>query len=102
MKNIEKIIERLKEKLNFSKDIELTRYMNLASGTIGNWKKRDKIPYEDIFSICEKENLNIEYIFYGIESKIEINYKDEIIKSLDTLSNNDIKSVYHFVKSKEN
>lgn len=102
MRNTDKIIERLKEKLNFSKDIELTKYMKLASGTIGNWKKRDKIPYDEIFSICEKEKLNIKYIFYGINQNIEkINYKEELFKTVENLENNQIEYLYHIAKSKE-
>jgi predicted RNA-binding protein len=40
-------------------------------------------------------------IFIKEESLI-INYKEELHKTIDKLKENDLKSVYHFAKSKEN
>lgn len=55
----------MKEKLKLKNDSELAAYLGIASGTISNWKNRNKIPYEELFSICEKNNIDIGYIFYG-------------------------------------
>ena len=65
MRNIESILNRLKDSLNIKNDTELAKYMNLSSGTIPNWRKRNKIPYEEIFTICENEKIDIKNIFYG-------------------------------------
>lgn len=71
LKEINLILNRVKEKLKLKNDSELAAYLGIASGTISNWKNRNKIPYEELFSICEKNNIDIGYIFYGIDN---INY----------------------------
>ncbi|WP_417327429.1 helix-turn-helix domain-containing protein [Halarcobacter sp.] len=99
----EEIINRLKESLKIGTDKQVYELMNVKQATFTNWRTRNKIPFEEINTICVDKNLDINYILNGIKKEqITINYKEEIIKSLETLSNNDIKSVYHFVKSKEN
>lgn len=98
----EEIINRLKESLKIGTDKQVYELMNVKQATFTNWRTRNKIPFEEINTICVDKNLDINYILNGIKKEqITINYKEEIIKSLDTLSNNDIKSVYHFIKSKE-
>lgn len=65
MRNLEEILNRVKEKLNLKSDSDLAKYLDLSSGTIPNWRIRNKIPYEELFTICEKNNFDIQYIFYG-------------------------------------
>lgn len=101
MREINLIIERLKEKLNFTTDTELAKYLNLASGTVTNWKTRNKIPYEEIFSICENEKIDINYIFYGMYKKdeIKINFKDEILQIIENSDEKELEYFYYLLKA---
>ncbi|QEZ89061.1 transcriptional regulator, XRE family [Aliarcobacter cibarius] len=103
MREVNLVIERLKEKLNFKTDMELAKYLNLASGTVTNWKNRNKIPYDEIFSICEKENIDINYIFYGIykNEKININFKDEILNIINNSNKKELEYFYHLLKAEK-
>lgn len=64
-KDAASILKRVKERLDFKNDSELASYLNVGNGTISNWKSRNKIPYDEIFEICEKNNFSLDYIFYG-------------------------------------
>ena len=103
MREINNIIERLKEKLNFKTDMELTKYLNLASGTVANWKNRNKIPYDEIFSICENKNIDINYIFYGIYKKdeININFKDDILEIVNNSKEKELEYFYYLLKAEK-
>ncbi|XOB60695.1 helix-turn-helix domain-containing protein [Campylobacterota bacterium DY0563] len=101
MSEIEKILERMYEKLGISKDSEFCKKFNIKQSTVSSWKNRNSIPYEIIVKISQNANFSLDYVLKGKE-KNNINYKEEIIKSLEKLSENDIKSIYHFTKSKEN
>ncbi len=79
MKDLSLILGRLKEKLNLKNDSELASYLGMASGTISNWKNRNKIPYEEIFSICEKSSIDIGYIFYGTVRSVNCNLPSHIL-----------------------
>jgi DNA-directed RNA polymerase specialized sigma subunit len=102
MKNLEDILNRLKKELEIKNDSELAKILDLSGGVISNWKARNKIPYSEIFSICENNNLDINYIFYNIKEKkiIEkINYKEEIIKKLEELKEKELKYFYHLIEA---
>ena len=67
--------------------------VNIASSNI-------PIPYEELISLCLKDNINIEYILTGKKEEKPINYKEETIKILENLKENDLENVYQFAKSK--
>lgn len=103
MKNLNDILNRLKEKLTLKTDTELAELLNLSGGVISNWKARDKIPYNEIFSICENENLDINYIFYNKkEEKIvkEDIYKNKLLNEIDNLNEKECEYFYYLLKSK--
>jgi len=102
MKNLEDILNRLKNELNIKNDSDLAKILDLSGGVISNWKARNKIPYNEIFTICENENLDINYIFYNIKKEkiIEkIDYKKEIIKKIEELREKELKYFYHLIEA---
>ncbi|MDD2896899.1 MAG: helix-turn-helix domain-containing protein [Aliarcobacter sp.] len=102
MRNTEEIINSLKEILNLKNDIELAQYLNISAGAIPNWKARNKIPYEEIFTICELKRIDPNYVFYGKKNEIlkeNINFKEKIIENLDKLNDKELKYFYHWTSS---
>jgi hypothetical protein len=99
----EEIINRLKTKLGFTTDKELYDLMDIKQGTFTNWRSRNKIPYEEITTICVNKKFNLNYILGGeFEEKVElINYKEEIINNLELLNENQIKYVYHITEAEK-
>lgn len=73
------IFERIKEVMGFTKEKELSDFLEMSPQSLGTVKKRGTIPYS---KIIEKSagNYNLEYIFFGQLSKTEIpdNAKDII------------------------
>jgi len=70
--DFEDIINRIINILKIKNKAELCRIMNVSTATMGNWKTRNKIPYEEILLICEKYQLSSDYIFFGIGNLKEI------------------------------
>ena len=66
--NAIQIIERLKEKLHLKYDKDLCKSLDIKQNTLSTWKKRDSLDFNKIIAICESETINLDYIFFGIES----------------------------------
>lgn len=96
------IINRLIEKLNIKTKTELANIMNVSTQVMGNWKTRNKIPFEEIHTLCLNKNIDIKYIFYGEneEKKEEIiNFKEKIIENLEKLSEKELKYFYYLIEA---
>ena len=52
------IIERAKMGLGISSDSEFAAILNINKSTLSNWKARNTIDYDVLFSKCEKINMN--------------------------------------------
>ncbi|MFY9076009.1 helix-turn-helix domain-containing protein [Malaciobacter mytili] len=65
MLNFEEIINRLIIILNLKNKSELALLMEVSTAVLANWKARNKIPYEQIVTICLKNNIDIKYILTG-------------------------------------
>lgn len=102
MRNIEEIINSLKEILGLKNDMELAQHLNISTGAIPNWKARNKIPYQEIFTICELKNIDPNIIFYGKKEKDfeeNVNFKDKIVKNLEKLNDKELKYFYHLMEA---
>ena len=64
---MEELIERLKKSLKLHRDKDLTTILNVKQSTISTWKSRNTIDYRMIIDICKSRNINLEYIFYGVD-----------------------------------
>lgn len=77
------IFNRIKEVMGFKFEKELSEFLGMSPQSLGTVKKRGTIPFE---KIIEKSigNYNLEYVLFGLESKMEIpnNAKDivELLK----------------------
>ncbi len=60
------------------------------------------IPTDVALKIKQLFNISLDWLLNGDEAALNINYKEETIKTLENLKKEDLKSVYHLAKSKEN
>ena len=61
MRNIDKIIERLKIATDTQTDLALAADMGIRSNTISTWRKRNKIPYDHLDKISQQMNIPIDW-----------------------------------------
>ncbi|RXK14235.1 hypothetical protein CP965_01955 [Halarcobacter mediterraneus] len=101
MRKFDDILSRLYELLGVTKDTEFCNRYNVKANTLSTWKKRNTIPYELIVEISQNENFSLDYILKGQTQKNIVNYKEELLKTIDSLNNNEIKYLYYIAKSKE-
>ena len=52
------IISRIKQAKNFQSDIELADFLGVSRATLSNWKARNRVDYDLLFSKCEHINLH--------------------------------------------
>lgn len=57
------ILNRLKDALSISNDQELGKALGVTKGAISNWRKRNSIDYDRVFSICER--ISLDWLFTG-------------------------------------
>lgn len=69
MVDIESVFERLKHFFKVISDIDLAEKLGLTPTNFAGYKKRKTIPYEHIFNALSNSDVDLQYIFYGIESK---------------------------------
>lgn len=66
----EKIIERLKEALEIHSDSALAERLMITKGTLSNWKARNSLDFEKVFSFCD--HISADWLLTG---------KGEMLKS---------------------
>ena len=94
MFEFEVIINRIIKELDLKNKTDLSKKMNVSTQVMGNWKNRNKIPFEEIHKLCEFENLDINYIFNGKKNdkkEKKINYKEKITENLEKLNEKELK-----------
>ena len=52
------ILNRFKEVKKITSDIDLAQYLGISRGTLSNWKARNSLDFELLFSKCEQESLH--------------------------------------------
>lgn len=52
------ILSRFKEVKKITSDIELAQFLGISRGTLSNWKARNSLDFELLFSKCEHESLH--------------------------------------------
>ena len=57
------ILDRLKTALSMSSDKDLGEALGVSKAAISNWRKRNSIDFERVFSICE--HINIDWLMTG-------------------------------------
>lgn len=103
MFNFEEITKRIANKLNSEdRPRDLANIFSTSSQNINNWKNRNKIPYEEIVTICVNNNIDINEIFTGEETEKncpEIDFKSEIHNMIDNLDDKKAEVYYHLIKA---
>lgn len=59
------VIGRLKQKLGYTDDKQLSDLMGISQATFSERRKRESIPYERIIEICRKQNISMDYLLTG-------------------------------------
>jgi len=102
MSQFEEIFTRLYDKIGISKDSEFCKKYKIASSTLSSWRNRDSIPFEKILEITQNEELSLDYILNGKkEISTNIDYKSEIINTLEELNNTQLKYIYHITEAEK-
>lgn len=65
------LIERLKSELSIKKDKDLCIMLDIKHNTLSTWKKRDTLDFNKILALCEKHNLDLNYIFFEEQNLLE-------------------------------
>lgn len=102
MNNFEKIIINLKEALKINTDKDLAEKLNMKNNTFSERKRTNSIPHNEILEVCITEKLDLNKIYTDNPiSNIDLNFKDEIIKNLELLNENQIKYIYHLTEAEK-
>ena len=75
-------------------DITEQAYQNYSNG-------KRIIPTDVALKAKQLFCISLDWLLSGENKEININYKEELLKTIENLKNEDLKSVYHFAKSKE-
>lgn len=82
MRDLNRIIARLKEKFNLKSDTQVANLLNVEQNTLSSWKARNKIPYEKLDELSIKSNISLDWILGG---KNEFGTYQEMIGYLEKL-----------------
>jgi hypothetical protein len=63
--NIDDIFERIKNIKDLRTDVELANFLEVKKNTISSWKSRKRIPYERLFTMCDREKFNFTWVLTG-------------------------------------
>ena len=59
------ILARIIYVLKLENDIELSKYLGVAEGTLRTWRARNKIPYEECFIVSKRNNISLDWLLTG-------------------------------------
>lgn len=71
MREVDAILDRIKTLKGLKSDVELASIFDVARSTVSNWRQRGSIPYKEIVSLCEHENIDLADVFIGEETEIQ-------------------------------
>lgn len=71
------IINRLKLVINASSDTDLANVLGVGKSTISNWRNRQSIDYDLVFSFCE--HINLDWLLTGEGDMLKNNNTQELI-----------------------
>lgn len=100
----EEIMDRIKDYFNYKTDKELYDKMGITQGVFSNWRKRNKIPYNEIITLCFNENIDLKYIISGEidEGKIKkLNFREENHKIIEQINDENQEIIYHILQAEK-
>jgi transcriptional regulator with XRE-family HTH domain len=84
LRNLNQIINRLKDFFQLKNETEVAKFLNVEQNTLSSWKKRDKIPYERLDEIALQNKISIEWILSG--DSADIQKDEELLRYFNSLS----------------
>ena len=81
--NVIYFLNRLKSILKISTDVELSYELNVKTNVISNWKKRNTLDYELLFTYCVNNNIDLNLIFTDSESIKKTEFNIPVAKKTD-------------------
>ncbi|AXQ97996.1 hypothetical protein D0N37_09680 [Pseudoalteromonas piscicida] len=86
--DIDKVVERLSEKLGVTSDRALSTEMGLSLGAVNQARKRGSLPYEAIIKLCQREDISLDWLF-GTSSSKQREVKNQVAEPEHTYSTDD-------------
>jgi hypothetical protein len=68
---VQAIVDRMKEVVGVSKDVELADALGASRSTPGVWKTRDRIPFAECMLIAEKHGVSFDWLVFGRDTPIK-------------------------------
>lgn len=102
MKDLDNVIDRIKKTFNINKDKEIADLLGVTTQAFANWKNRNKIPFEEIISLCLRENIDLKYIINGEidEGKTKkLNFREENHKIIEKINDENQEIIYHILQA---
>lgn len=62
-KSVNDILDRLKSALSLDSDQDLANALQVSKAAVSNWRKRNSLDYDRVFSICE--HINLDWLLTG-------------------------------------
>lgn len=86
------------------KQIEISKKYDIPRQTVNIFMTNQKTITEKLIEICDKENINLNFIATGkgsilIEDTKNINYNEELSKIASELTNEKAEIYYHMIKA---
>jgi hypothetical protein len=85
---LERIRSYLKDKENkeYIYDKDIGEYLNITPESLSRLKKNNSIPFQKIIDFCEREEINLDWILFGKnlkidEEKLRIKYRANVLDS---------------------
>lgn len=69
--DLEILLDRVKERIGSKTDADAARALEVSSATIPTWRKRGTVPYGDFVRWAYKNDVSMDWLFYGGPIDIE-------------------------------
>ena len=80
---VQEIVDRMKEAVGVSKDVELADALGASRSTPAVWKTRDRIPFAECMEIAEKHGVSLDWLVLGRMSGTEESGSDARVSDHD-------------------
>jgi hypothetical protein len=67
---VQAIVDRMKDVVGVSKDVELADALGASRSTPGVWKIRDRIPFAECMLIAEKHGVSLDWLVFGRDAPL--------------------------------
>lgn len=68
-KHFSDIVDRLKKLKGLKTDGDVALELGISKGALSNHKTRDTIPFEALYTFCDRESISLDYLLTGVGPK---------------------------------